>query len=163
MTYIRTIEEQAVSARWRSLAHSYLSAPPPNAEWLAGELAKVLDKTGSFHSPEESIKFVQTAVLERIEEMIQTAHRLEKVFMVDITSCDMSLIFHPSGPFDDAKMTNEFGVDSVAMPGKQERIAGTIEVGVQKSVFRKPGEPRHVAILLMPKVVLERDVVGDGK
>ena len=84
--------------------------------------------------------------------------------MVDVTSCDMSLIFHyPATLFEDTEMTNEFGAYSVAKPGKQERIAGTAELGVQKSVCRKPGEPRHVEILLKPKVVLEKDVVGDGK
>ena len=164
VTYIRKIEEQAVSARWRSLTHSYLSAPPPNAESLADELAKVLDETGSSQSSEQLTKFVRTAALDRIEEVIQTAQRLEKVFMVDITSCDMSLIFHSSDVlFDDAKMANEFGTDGAAMPGRRERVAGTTEVGVQKSLCRKPGEPRHVEILLKPKVVLEKDVVGDAR
>ena len=84
--------------------------------------------------------------------------------MVDVTSCDMSLIFHyPDALFEGAKMTNEFGADSAAKPGKEERIAGTAEVGVQKSVCKKPGEPRYVEVLLKPKVVLECDVVGDGK
>ena len=51
--------------------------------------------------------------------MIQTAQRLEKTFMVDITSCDMSLIFHDSGIlFEDERMTNEFGADSAAKPGE---------------------------------------------
>ena len=163
MTYIRTIEGQAVSARWRSLTHSHLSAPSFNAEWLADQLAKVLDETGSFQSSEQLSKFVQTAARERIEEMIRTAQRLEKAFMVDVTSCDMSLIFHyPDVLFEDAKMANEFGADSAAEPGK-EVVAGTTEVGVRKIVWKKPGEPRHVEILLKPKVVLERDVVGDGE
>ena len=163
VTYMRTIEGQAVSARWRSLTHSHLSAPPLNAEWLAAQLVGVIGETGSFQSSEELTKFIKTAALERIEEMIKTAHRLEKVFMVDVTSSDMSLIFHyPDALFEDAKMANEFGADSAAKPGEKERIAGTTEVGVQKSVCKKPGEPRHVEILLKPKVVLEKDVVGDG-
>jgi len=95
--------------------------------------------------------------------MIRTAHRLEKVFMVDVTSSDMSLMFeNPDVLFEDAKMINEFGADSAAKPGKRERIAGTTEVGVLKSVCKKPGEPRHMEILLKPKVVLEKDVTGDG-
>jgi uncharacterized protein YukE len=163
-TYVCTIEGQAVSARWRSLTHTHLSVPPPNAEWLADQLARVINETGSFESSEQLAKFVQTAALERIEEMIRTTRRLEKVFMVDVTSSDMSLIFHnPDVLFDGAKMINEFGADSAAEPGKPERIAGTTEVGVQKTVCKKPGEPRHVEILLKPKVVLEKDVVGDGK
>ena len=146
------------------MTHNHLSAPSLNAEWLADQLAKVLNETGSFQSPEQLTNFVQASARERIEEMIRTAQRLEKVFMVDVTSCDMSLIFHDSDVlFEDAKMTNEFGADSAAEPGKKEGVAGTTEVGVQKSVCKKPGEPRHVEILLKPKVVLERDVVGDGK
>lgn len=146
------------------MAHSYLSPPPPDAEWLADQLAKVLNETKSFESSEQLIKFVRSAALERIQEMIRTAQRLEKVFMVDITSSDMSLMFeNPDVLFEGTRMTDEFGGDGAAKPGKRERIAGTTEVGVQKSVCKKPGEPRHVEILLKPKVVLEKDVVGDGK
>ena len=94
VTYMRTIEGQVVSAGWSSLIHSYLSAPPQNPEWLADQLAGVINETRSFQSSEQSNKFVKTGALERIEEMIKTAHRLEKVFMVDVISIDMSLIFH---------------------------------------------------------------------
>ena len=84
--------------------------------------------------------------------------------MVDITSSDMSLLFEVSDAvFDEAKMTNEFGADSVSAPGRQDRVAGTTEVGVAKSVHGGPGGNRRVEILLKTKVVLEKDVVGDGK
>ena len=84
--------------------------------------------------------------------------------MVDVTSSDMSLFLEtPGNPFDGARMINEFGADSAVKPGRRGRIAGTTEVGVQKSACKKPGETRHVEVLLMPKVVLEKDVVGDGK
>ena len=146
------------------MTHNYLSAPPLDAKWLAERLAGVLDETGSFQSAEQLTKFIQAAARERIEEMIRTAQRLEAAFMVDVTSCDMSLIFHDAGVlFEDARMTNEFGADSAATPREQEWIAGTTEVGVQKSVCKKSGEPRHVGILLKPKVILEKDVAGDGK
>ena len=145
------------------MTHSYLSAPPQSPEWLVDQLASILNETGSFQSSEQLTKFIQTAARGRIEKMVRTAQRLEGAFMVDITSSDMSLIFHDSDVlFEDAKMTNEFGADSAAKPGRKERIAGTTEVGVQKSVCKKPGEARYVEILLKPKVVLERDVVGDG-
>ena len=163
-THTRTIVVQAVSARWRSLTYSHLPAASPDTKWLVDQLANVFNETGSFQSSEQLTKFVQSAALERIEEMVRTAQRLEKVFMVDVTSCDMSLIFnHPGELFEDTKMTNEFGEDSAAKPGKRRRIAGTTELGVQKSVCIKAGEPRHMEILLKPRVVLEKDVVGDGK
>ena len=164
VAYIHVIEGQAISARWRSLAHSYLSKQPPTAAWMADQLAKVLSETGTFASPQQSSEFVRKAALERIESVVQTAQRLEKAFMVDVTSSDMSIFFeNPSTSFDGAKMINEFGAGSVWKPGRRGRIAGTTEVGVQKSACKKPGEPRHVEILLKPKVVLEKDVIGDGK
>ena len=84
--------------------------------------------------------------------------------MVDVTSSDMSLIFEqPNAEFDDATMTNEFGSDSASKPGGRDKIAGTTEVGVGKSTCGGPGEPRREEILLKPKVVLVRDVVGDEK
>ena len=47
------------------------------------ELARVLDETGSFLlSTELSLKFVQTAALERIGLMVQVAQCLEATFMV---------------------------------------------------------------------------------
>ena len=84
--------------------------------------------------------------------------------MVDVTSSDMSLIYeNPEIVFDDAKMTNGFGPDSASKPGRRDRIAGTTEVGVRKSIWGGPGETGRAEVLLKPKVVLEKDVVGDGK
>ena len=84
--------------------------------------------------------------------------------MVDVLSCDMSLLFETSDTvFDEARMTNEFGSDSVFRPGRGDRVAGTTEVGVEKSIHGVPGGNRRVEILLKTKVVLERDVVGGGK
>jgi len=128
------------------------------------QLAELLAKTGSFPSPEKSFKFVQTVALEKIESMTRTAQRLETALMVDVTSSDMSLLCkNPDTEFDDAKMTNEFGSDSAFKPGMRERIAGTTEVGVEKRIWGGAGEARRAEILLKPKVVLEKDVVGDGE
>ena len=131
-------------------------------EETAKELAELLAEAGSFPSSEESLKFVQTVALGKIESTIRTAQRLEAAFMVDVTSSDMSLLYeNPDAEFDDAKMTNEFGSDSASKPGVRERIAGTTEVGVKKSICGEPSETRHIEILLKPKVVLEKDVAGD--
>ena len=82
--------------------------------------------------------------------------------MVDVTSSDMSLLYEsPDTIFDNAKMTNEFGSDSGFKPGMRERIAGTTEVGAKKRIWGGPDEAQRVEILLKPKVVLEKDVVGD--
>ena len=94
--------------------------------------------------------------------MIQISQRLETTFMVDVTSSDMSLLFEAMETvFDAATMTNEFGSNGPSVSGRQDRVAGTTEVGVAKSVYEGPGKTRR-GLLLKPKVVLEKDVVGDG-
>ena len=127
-------------------------------------MARVLDETGSFSSTQKSLEFVQEVALKRIESMIRIAQRLEAAFMVDVTSSDMTLLFEAQDVvFDEARMTNEFGSDSVFRPGRGDRIAGTTEVGVVKSVRGGPDGSRRAEILLKTKVVLEKDVVEDGK
>ena len=129
---------------------------------MVKELAGLLNQTGSFPSLRESAKFVQNVALEGIESMIRTAQRLETAFMVDVTSSDMSLLYgYPDTAFDDAKMTNEFGSKSACKPGKEGKIAGTTEVGVEKSICGQ-GESRRAETLLKVKVVLKKDL-GDGK
>ena len=83
--------------------------------------------------------------------------------MVDITSSDMRLLFEaPSTSFDDKRMSKE--CDSDSTPGGQVmKVAGTTEVGVEKTVYEKrgegrPGEGRCTTVLLKAKVVLEEDV-----
>jgi len=85
--------------------------------------------------------------------------------MVDVISSDMFLLFEaPDTVFDGARMTDECKSRGASKPGRQDhRIAGTIEVGVGKSIWGGPGETRRAKILLKPKVVLETDVIGDGK
>jgi hypothetical protein len=161
---LRIIEGQAISARWRSLTHTYLSTPPLDSTLIVELLAGLLDETGLFSSHEKSSEFVRTVALERIESMIRTAKRLESAFMVDITSSNMALLFeNPGTLLDEARMINEFGPDSAFKPGRGDKIAGTTEVGVEKNIRGGPGEARRAEILLKPRVVLERDAVGDGK
>ena len=83
--------------------------------------------------------------------------------MVDITSSDMRLLFEaPSTSFDDRRMSKEFDEDST--PGGQiMKVAGTTEVGVEKTVYERrgegrPGEGRCTTVLLKAKVVLEKDI-----
>ena len=141
------------------MAHSHLLQPPPHPALLMEELAHVLDHTGSFPSTQQSLDFVRAVALEGIETIIRHAMRSESAFKVDVTSSDMFLIFEAPGTiFDDARMTNEFGSDGAPAPERQDRIAGTTEVGVGKSVCGA-GKSRHKEILLKTKVVLEKDIV----
>lgn len=85
--------------------------------------------------------------------------------MVDVISSDMFLLFEAPGTmFDGARMTDECKSRDASKLGRRDYgIAGTIEVGVGNSVWGGPGETRRTKILLKPKVVLETDVVGNGK
>ena len=96
----------------------------------------------------------------RIETIDRLAVRLESVFMVDITSCDMHLLFeNPGTEFDDTRMTEEFEPDGDSTPKKgQDKVVVTTEVGVMKSVGRR-GEPHHTQVLSKAKVILEKDLV----
>ena len=157
------IEGQAISARWRSLTHSHLSRSPPHSALLVERLANVVGITGSFQSTQQSLELVQVATLKDIESIIQLSLRLELAFKVEVKSSDMTLLFEaPDTTFDSTRMVNEFGSDGVRTPGRRDRIAGTTEVGVGKRCGGPDGS-RQEEILLKTKVVLERDVVNDGK
>jgi hypothetical protein len=138
---LRIIEGQAISARWRSLTHTYLSTPPPDSTPIMEQLARVLDETGLFSSREKSSEFVRTVALERIESMIRTAKRLESAFMVDITSSNMALLFeNPGTLFDEARMTNEFGPDSAFKPGRGTRLRGQQKWALRRAYAEVQGK-----------------------
>jgi len=148
-----------ISARWRSLAYSHFSRPPPDPTLLVEELAKVLDYTGYFSSTQPSVDFVRAVALEGIETIIRHTLRSESALKVEIISSNISLLFEAPGTvFDDTRMTNDFGPTSVPITEGQDRIAGTTEVGVGKSICRV-GKIRYTEILLKAKVVLEKDVM----
>ena len=80
--------------------------------------------------------------------------------MVEVTSSDMSLLFEaPNTVFDEKRMTNELGSNGGSTPWKRDKIVGTTEVGVGKSICEGAGKGRRTEILLKPKVVLEKDII----
>ena len=163
------IEGQSISARWRSLAHSYLPPASPLPGFLAERLAEDLEETGSFSSAEHSLKFVQDLALDGIGSVIRLCKQLETAFKVEVTSSDMFLLFETPGvAYDQAKMSNEFKSDGVPALKKDEfgrryRIAGTTEVGIGKKISGRAGEDQRTEILLKTNVVLNMDVGGSGK
>ena len=155
-----TIEGQAISATWRTLTHNSLSPPPPDSALLVKELADILGSTGSFPSTQQPLELVRAVALEGIQTIIRLCLRLERTFVVEVISRDTYLLVEaPDIVFDDARMADEYGSDGASTSGKQDRVAGTTEVGVGKSMCGGPGKGRHVEILLKTKVVLEKDVV----
>ena len=121
-------------------------------------------ETGSFLSTRKLLDFAREVALKRIESIFRIAQHLEAAFTVDVTSGDMTLLFEaPDTLFDDARMANEFGYDSASVVGGQDRIAETTKVGVEKTIRGGPGGNRRVEILLKTKVVLVKDVAGDGE
>ena len=102
--------------------------------------------------------------LEGIESIIRHAQRSELAFKVEVTSSDMTLLFEASGTkFDEARMFNVYGSNDARTLGSRNRIAGTTEVGVGKSVCGGPDESPRKEILLKIKVVLEKDILEDGE
>jgi len=146
-------ESREISERWKSLTHSYLSQPPPRSTSIAQHVADIIYLTGSFPSHRRSVEFVKTAALSGIETIDRLVQRLEFAFMVEVASSDMSLLFEtPHTVFDNTRMTNELGSNEASAPGGQDKVAGTMEVGVGK------GKGWHMEVLLKAKVILEMDV-----
>jgi hypothetical protein len=128
------------------------------------ELANTLASTGSFSSAQQSLQLVRAVAFEGIETIIRLCLRLELAFMVEVLSSNMYLLAEaPDAVFDDARMTNEFGSDGASTPEQWDRVAGTTEVGVGKSVCGRMGEGLGAETLLKTRVVLEKDVVGSSK
>ena len=145
------------------MAQNYLPKSSSHCFSIANRIADVLSITGSFRPTEKPFDFVKAKAASRIETINKLALRLERAFMVDITSSDMRLLFEaPSTSFDDKRMSKE--CDSDSTPGGQvTKVAGTTEVGVEKTVYEKrgegrPGESRCTTVLLKAKVVLEKDI-----
>jgi len=152
-------EGQAISARWRSLTHTHLPQPLPHPTPIAQRVAEVLCITGSFSSPQHSSDFVKTVAFIGLETIDRLAMRLELAFLVEVASSDMSLLFEtPDTAFDNTRMVNEFGSHKDFTPGGWDKIAGTTEVGVGKSVGGGRGEGQRTEVLLKAKVVLEKEV-----
>lgn len=117
--------------------------------------------TGLFPSFKESVGFVRAKAFTGIQTIERLAMDLETVFMVDITSSDMCLLYEaPSTPFDDTRMTKECKPERASASKRPDKVVGTTEVGVGKSVAGKQDESRHTQILLKSTVVLEKDIVG---
>jgi len=152
-------EEQAISARWRPLAHGSLSQSSPHSPSMVQHVGDVLWITGSFSSYRGSFDFVKTVALKGIENITRLALRLQLALMAEVASSDMSLLFEsPDTVFDKTRMINEFGSDQDYTPASRDKIAGTTELGVGKSLDGGQGEGRRMEILLKAKVVLEKDV-----
>jgi hypothetical protein len=121
-------------------------------------VANILWITGSFQSSQHSFDFVKAKAFNRMETIDRLAQRLESVFMMDVASSDMYLIFQtPRTAFDDTKMTTEFE-STRSPPQREERVAGTTEVGVGKSVGGRGVDDLRIEVLLKAKVVLEHDL-----
>ena len=154
-------EEQAVSARWRSLTHNHLteSSSHHGPASIARHVGNVLWITGSFASINDSLGFVKAKASNGIEIINRLALRLESMFMADITSADMYLLVEAARtPFTDTRMSKEFEFDECPTPDGRDRVAGTTGVGVAKTLCGARGEAQDMKYLLKAKVVLESDL-----
>ena len=126
---------------------------------IVHHLADVLWITGSFPSTQDSFDFVKAKAFNGTETINRLAARLESLFMADITSSDIRLLFEtPRTDFDDRRMARECESGEAPILERQNKVAGTTEVGVEKSVCGARGEGRRTEVLLKAKVVLEKDL-----
>lgn len=94
-----------------------------------------------------------------VETVEQLTLRLMSMFIADVTSSDMCLLFEtPSTVYDGARMTKEFELDQASATGERCRVAGTAGVGIEKSVFDEQNKSRSTVVLLKARVVLEEDL-----
>ena len=163
---LRTPEPRTILARWRSLTHGHLAKSttrydPPS---IVEHVGYVFWITGSFETAQAASEFVKKKAFNKIETIHRLAVRLESVFMVDITSCDMYLLCEtPRAAFNSRRMTNEFESDKSSPHQTRDRVAGTTEVGVGRCVGKKRGDSTCMDILSKVKVVLEKDLASDSE
>lgn len=149
------------------MAEAYFSKPSSHSLSITRHVADVLWITGSFPSTRDSFDFVKKKVFDGIEAIDRLTRRLEYIFIADILSGDMCLLFEsPYTEFDGVSMTRVLDHDQGSIPADQNKLAGTTEVGLGKSVFEaERGEVGILAeVLLKAKVVLEWDLaylIGD--
>jgi hypothetical protein len=147
-----------ISARWESLIRDSLSEPSSHSTLIVQRVAQALSITGSFPSVRHSSDFVKAKASNGIETINRLVLRLESAFAVGVAHSDMRLLFEsPRTVFDDMRMIKELESDEVSTYWRQDKVAGTTEVGVEKSGCGLRGEGRRTEILLKAKVVLEKD------
>jgi hypothetical protein len=152
-------EGREISARQSPLAQSHLSKQSSHFILITRHIADALWLTGSFPFTQQLSDFVKAKASDGIEVIDQLVLRLESIFMVDITSSDMRLLFEAPGTvFDDMRMAKETGFDRTLTPGGEDVVAGTTEVGVERSVGEGQGEDQRAEILLKAKVILKKDI-----
>ena len=132
------------------------SEPSFHSTLITQRVAQALSVTGSFPSTQQSSEFVKAKASKGIETINRLALRLKSAFMVDIVHSDVWLLFEgPRTVFDGMRMAKEFETDEASTHWRQDKVAGTTEVGVEKSVCGLQGEGRRTEVLLKTKVVLE--------
>jgi hypothetical protein len=158
---LRVPEGREISARQSPFAQSHLSKQSSYSVSITRHVADVLRLTGSFTSTQDSFDFVKEKASSGIEAIDRLVLRLESIFMVDIISSDTSLFFETPGTvFDDVRMAMEAEFDGTFTPGGKDVVAGTTEVGVERSVGEGQGEDQRTEILLKAKTVWEKDLTG---
>lgn len=151
-------EGRDISARWKSLTQSLLTEEFHSVS-IIRQVADILWLTGSFPSTQHSFDFVKAKASNGIETIGQLVLRLGVISTVDILSSDMCLLFEsPCTVFNDARMAKEIGFDGTPTSGERDIVAGTTELGVERSVCEGQGVGRRMEILLKTKVVLEKDL-----
>lgn len=141
------------------MTQSHLSDQSSHSVSITRRVADILWITGSFPSARRAFDFVEAKASNGIETIDRLVLRLESVFIVDIISSDMCLLFEtPFTAYNDLRMAKEIDQFDDRIPGGEDAVAATTEVGVGKCVGERQGEGRRMEVLLKAKVVLEKDL-----
>ncbi|TEB37971.1 hypothetical protein FA13DRAFT_1725598 [Coprinellus micaceus] len=159
---IRDHEEQAVAGRWRSLARTHLpfSAHGWDNTLMVGIISVMSVAGWAPRAPEELGQ-----IEKRLASIFKPLLELRKATGEDVTSADLDIaIIEPRAQFDPRFMEDEYAdgrASSRSSNAAPESVVSTSGLGLKKLSVKKlkeGGVQRHIEMLALPKVVLERTV-----
>jgi hypothetical protein len=168
------LEDQAISGRWRALAHKYarqLLHDESNiwASWqsaMVDAVAHILTAAGCTPDLPQVRELLRSKFGDRMSTIIRLTMRLRQALGEDITSADLEVVWILHGStFDPATMEDDSGQDT-ARKGKDQQtdcVLCTTELGLRQSVWigTKDGERSWKQTnLLKSKVTLQSIAEG---
>ena len=126
--------------------------------WISKDIAEVLIVAGYRRVAEEVTDEVAQKFGHRINAIVGTALRLNKILGGNITSCDLNLILVSQGSTFNPATAEDIGEG--ASPQKAaDPVLCTTEVGLNRTV-RDPKGGKMETVLLKPKVALQSVTEG---
>ena len=157
-----SLEEQAVSGRWRQLTRKHLqrmlTSDPDLSLDMLGAVANIFLTAGLKDTPEKVYERIITQFGSRVAVVMKLAVDLNRHIGEGITSCDLEALYiAPDIVYDPTTMEDAIGTGSV----EQETIICTTDLGLVRAekIAGTRGDWKE-AVLLKPKVVLYSGIAG---